>query len=376
MKKIIWLLIAVLTVTLAAGALGEMSFEGVIVSEETETVTAPFGGIVEKITVREGSLIHTGETLAQLSTTRVFSPLAGTVAAVFAEEGDSLEAVSEQYGGVVYIEPVHKYTVTATTEKAYSASETKMIHIGETVYLTCAQDGSHQGHARVSAIGETDDYGNTAYTLEVQGGEFFIGETVDIFRTEKYAASSRLGRGTVKQAKPAAVKASGSLIRLHVKRGDIIEKGEILFETAEGVLDGLWAPSPTVVSPVEGIIAKIAAETGSTVSKDANLVTIYPISALQAEVSVPVTEISTLKEGRKVIVELDIGADEPLRYPGTVESVSYLVTGEKRDMHVSAYVSFEADENVRFGMPVIVYPLAQDAQAPAVTEAQTEEKPE
>ena len=43
MKKIVLLLIAVLTVSLAAGALGEMSFEGVIVSAETETVTAPFG---------------------------------------------------------------------------------------------------------------------------------------------------------------------------------------------------------------------------------------------------------------------------------------------------------------------------------------------
>ena len=40
---------------------------------------------------------------------------------------------------------------------------------------------------------------------------------------------------------------------------------------------------------------------------------------------------------------------------GTVESISYVSSGEGNQKYYSAYISFEADENVRLGLPAIVY---------------------
>ena len=366
----------VMCLGLLSAADAEMSYDGVIVAAENLPVTAAFGAAVEKVYVREGDLVEQGQDLVLLRSTPVFAPCDGTVSAVFAHEGDTLESVKTRYGGVVYIEPTNRYTVSASTEKAYSTSETKMIHIGETVYLSCAQDGSHTGPALVSAIGDVDESGNTAYTLEVTGGDFYIGETVDIYRDSGLSARSRLGRGTVKQQKPVAVDGTGSALKIHVRPGDTVQRGQLLFETVDGVLDGLYASSLLIKSPESGIVAKVEAANGGTVAKDGALVTLYPLSALQADVTVPVTDIGAFEQGQKLVLELDIGREELLRYEGVVESMSYIVTGEGRNMAVTAHVSFQADEAIRVGMPVVVYPVrdAQSAVEEEVSEAAPQEE--
>ena len=59
-----------------------------------------------------------------------------------------------------------------------------------------------------------------------------------------------------------------------------------------------------------------------------------------------------------------------LRYDGEVTGVSYIVTGEGRNMNVKAYVAFTADDNVRVGMPVIIYAVsAAENTEPAETAA-------
>ena len=363
MKRLALILAALLLMSCALQAVAETSFDGVVVASDSVPVEAPFGGMLEKLYVREGDMIYAGDPIVDLKGTAVFAPCDGTVSAVFAQEGDTLDYIKTLYGGIVYIEPTNRYLVSANTEKAYSASETKMIHIGETVYLSCTQDGSHTGPAIVSAIGDTDDSGNTEYTLEVTGGDFYIGETVYVYRNADLNSASRLGRGTVKQQKPVAVDGSGSLIKSYVKPGDKVTRGQKLFETVEGVLAGLYASSLRIVSPIDGIISKVGVEPGSSVSQDTAVVTLYPISSLEAEITVPVTDIASFSKGQKVVVELDIGADDVLRYDGEILSVTYLVTGEGRSMSVKAYASFEADENVRVGMPLIIYTVRQDTAA-------------
>ena len=355
MKKTALALVLILLAGCVYPALAETAFDGVIIASDSVPVEAPFGAMLDKLYVREGDMIYAGDPIVDLRATKVFAPCDGTVAAFFAQEGDTLDNVKTIYGGVAYIEPVHQYQVAATTEKAYSASETKKVHIGETVYLSCSQDGSHTGPAIISAVGDVNEEGNTEYTLEVTGGEFFIGETVDIYRSPDLTNTTRLGRGTVKQQKPVAVDGSGSLLKAHVKQGDKVRRGQLLFETVEGVLAGLYPSSLRIVSPMDGIVSKVGVEPGGTVSQEAAVVTLYPISALEAEVTVPVADINSFKKGQKAIVELDIGADDVLRYDGEVTGVSYIVTGEGRNMNVKAYVAFTADDNVRVGMPVIIY---------------------
>ena len=46
---------------------------------------------------------------------------------------------------------------------------------------------------------------DTGYNVEVTGGDFYMGETVGIYRESSYAAESRIGRGTVGRTAPVAV---------------------------------------------------------------------------------------------------------------------------------------------------------------------------
>ena len=180
---------------LCAPALAELALDGSVVSGGAETVRAPFGGIVERIEVRAGDLVSVGEPVASIVTTRVYAPQDGTIASVCAQPGDSAEGVIARYGAVLYVEPVNRYIVEASTEKAYNSSATKYVHIGEKVYLSCTKDGSHRGTARVTKLETADEEGVTKYTLEVTGGDFYIGETVGAFRSAlRVGIADRPGR--------------------------------------------------------------------------------------------------------------------------------------------------------------------------------------
>lgn len=355
---------AILALFLSAGASAELALDGSVVSDGSEAVRAPFGGIVEEVQLRAGDLVKIGDPVASLVTTRVYAPQDGVVGSVCAQTGDGAEGVIKRYGAVLYIEPTNRYIVQASTEKAYNSSTTKYVHIGEKLYLSCTKDGTHRGTARVMKIEAADEAGITKYTLEVTGGDFYIGETVGAFRSADYAASSRVGRGTVAQAEAIAVEGAGSILKMHVSPGDAVERGQLLFETVEGTLDGLYAGDSVIPADVSGIVASVDVQNGATVAKDANLITVYPFDRLQIEAQVNVLDLSAIHEGDAVEIEFDLDPDALRRYAGRVESISYISSGEGSQKYYSAYISFEADEHVRLGMPAIVYLKDSQAQNP------------
>ena len=172
-RKILSSFAALLTAGLlaagAASAEASLSYNGVVVAGETLPVAALFGGKVAEVMVRTGDLIRKGDEIAQIATTLNYAPLEGTITGIYAAEGDDAGSIGERYGAVLYIEPTNRYTLAATTEKAYNKSENKYVHLGETVYLSCTSDGTHRGTGLVSAL--TD----TGYNVEVTGGDFYMG---------------------------------------------------------------------------------------------------------------------------------------------------------------------------------------------------------
>ena len=284
----------------------------------------------------------------------------GTVSGVFASEGDSADGIKTRYGGLGYIEPINRYTLSCSTEKAYNSSENRYIHISESIYLKCTKDGSHQGRGIVTAIDEKDE---SKYTVEVTGGEFYMGETVDIYRNSEYETASRIGRGTVGRTQAVAVNGTGSVLRIHVKPGDTVERGELLFETVTGTLDGLYAPDTQVVSDVAGVVATVDASNGTAVEKDAKIATIYPSDDMQIKMVISEADLGDVSVGGKAEVEFNWDADSGKRFEGTISSISYLsekpgegsTSSSQQSAQYVAYVDFTPDETVRIGMTVIVY---------------------
>ena len=353
----------VLAVLTGGAALAQVNFRGTVISRETLAVSAPFGGLIDAIDVRKGDPVGVGDAVATIRTTKVYAEMDGIVSGIFAKEGDNTEGITERYGGVMYLEPINKYVVSATTEKAYNSSDTKYVHIGERVYLSCTKDGTHVGTAVVTNVSEADESGNTPYKLEVTGGEFYMGETVGIFRSSSHSSESRIGRGTIQQNAAVPVKGSGSVLKVHVEVGDHVERGEVLFETVEGILDGLYAVDNTIRSPLDGIVASVEATQGSAVEKGGKLITVYPNDAMQIEMQVSELDLSEIHEGDKVSIEFEWDADGAVMLDGVVSSISRVgaekpegSTGSSSaEASYSAYVDFTPVESVRLDMSVIVY---------------------
>lgn len=374
MKKLtlrIWGLVVALAL-LASPALAQVSFQGTVVSSRTIAVNAPFGGIVDEIGLRKGDPIKIGEPVATIRTTKVFADMDGTVSGIFAREGDQTEGITERYGAVMYIEPVNRYVVSATTEKAYNSSETRYIHIGERVHLACTKDGTHVGTAVVTNVGgessgesssstegsSSSSATYTSYKLEVTSGDFYMGETVGIYRDANHSSESRIGRGTIQQNSAVAVKGTGSILKMHVQVGDQVERGEVLFETVEGVLDGLYAMDNVIYSPLNGIVATVDATQGSAVEKNGKLITIYPEEALQIAIKVSELDLKEIHEGDRVSIEFEWDMDGTRQVEGRVSSISRVgeeQTDKSSDVQYTAYVDFTPDDTVRLDMTVSVY---------------------
>ena len=352
-------LIVALALLAGAPALAQVTFHGTVISRETTSVSAPFGGLIDQISLRKGDLIHVGDPVATIKTTKVYAEMDGVVSGIFAKEGDQTEGITERYGGVMYLEPVNRYVVSATTEKAYNSSDTKYVHIGEKVYLSCTKDGTHVGTAVVTKVSELDESGNTPYTLEVVGGEFYMGESVGIYRDSDHSSRSRIGRGTIQQNAAVPVKGTGSVLKLHVQVGDRVERGEVLFETVEGVLDGLYAVDNTIYSPLDGFVATVEATQGSAVEKGGKLITVFPKDAMQIEMKVSELDLAEIHEGDKVSIEFEWDADGALQLPGVVSGISSVgdekTENSSNDAQYSAYVDFTPVDSVRLDMSVIVY---------------------
>ena len=355
MKKTATLGALLLALALPLAAQAETVFAGEVTAGTTQVIAAPYGGLVEDVRVRVGDSVKIGDPIATVETGKTYASTDGTVSGVFAR--DSADGVKTQYGALVYIEPINRYTLECSTEKGYNSSENRYIHIGESVFLKCTKDGSHQGRGVVTGLDEKDD---NKFTVEVTGGEFYMGETVDIYRSGDYASASRIGRGTVGRTKTVAVNAEGSVLKMHVKAGDTVERGELLFETVTGTLDGLYAPDKQVVSDAAGVIATVDAGNGTSVEKDAKIATIYPNDAMQIKMVISEADLMDVTVGGKAEIEFNWDADSGRRFEGTISSISYLSekqsdsTASQSAQYV-AYVDFTPDETVRIGMTVIVY---------------------
>lgn len=351
MKKFLILLLAFI---LPATAMASTTFDGTVIAGSTIPVTAPFGGTISGLSIRSGSRISLGDAIAEIQTTKVYAPADGTVVGVFAQEGDSVESVTSCYGAVMSIMPENRYTISATIEKAYNSSETKYITIGEKVYMTCTGDGDHTAQGIVTTAN-----GNS-YTVESTSGELMISETVYIYRDASCSASSRIGRGTVGRTAEIPVTANGSILKLHVQNGDTVQRGDLLFETVTGDLDGLYAVSNQLLSQYSGIVSEVNTAVGSKVSKGDTLLTLCPMDSLLVEISVSEYDLSLLQEGSEVSITFQYDENTSSQVTGIVTMISHLSSGSDAEASYQATVAFTPPNDIRLGMTAVVETLADE----------------
>lgn len=345
-----------------SAALADLSLTGKVAASATVEIYAPIGGKVESISAEKGQFVHAGDILASLSTEKIYAPESGAVTGLFGEAGDSAEIISERYGAVLSIEGESVYTISASTDNAYNKTANKFVHVGESVYLSCYSDGAHTGSGKITAIEGTN------YTVEVLSGEFLIGETVSVYRGEDNTAANRIGRGELTRKNPTAVTASGSIVSFAVADGDRVEKGDLLFETLSGSFDGLYMSGRHILASEDGVVAGLNLEKGAILEKGAVAAVLYPASAMRIETSIPESDLSAVREGDPVSIELIWNQDAEISYSGVVSRISAVANaaegGEESVVSYAAYVDFTPDEDTRYGMSAVVtVPDAKTAEA-------------
>ncbi|MBE5778246.1 MAG: HlyD family efflux transporter periplasmic adaptor subunit [Clostridiales bacterium] len=351
MKKFLSILTLLLCLCISFTALAELSFEGTVVSGASVSISAPFGGTVESMKLREGSVLNAGDVITTISTTKVYAPSAGRVVSIFAEPGDSLESVSALYGAPLYLTPENLYSIEADIMYGYSSTENRYITSGETVYVSCtSDDGKHTAQGLVTTVT------GTTFTVLVTDGELKVDEEVRIYRDSNHSAKLKIGGGTVARVSDVAVNGTGSLLYMHVAEGDMVERGQLLYETVGGTLDGLYATDNQVIAERGGIVATITAKTGTPVNKGDSLLTLYPRDSLRIEITISEYDLASIKEGDPVTFTLNYqdGQETPVRYQGVVEQISYVGTLEGGEVSYKGYISFEYDEAIRLGMGAVV----------------------
>lgn len=342
------LLILCLTAAPALAA-GEVSFEGTVASDASVRVTAPIGGTVSTVELIAGQRVTEGDTLITLEGTRVYATQSGTITGVFASAGDDLDTVASRYGAALYIEPEYGFTISATTDKAYDSAATRLVHIGETVYLSSASTAKLRGNGIVTAVS------GTSYTVEIREGDFQLSESVRIYREESLASTSRLGNGSVARVDPVAVTGTGSVLKMHVKNGDTVQAGDVLFETLTGTWDGLYATGTDIAATASGIVESVSASAGDTVQKGDALAVIHPDGSLYVSFAVPETDLGSVQEGDAVELEFVWKDDETARVPATITWLSHIADTTSGETTYEARAAFTPDADTRLGMNVIVY---------------------
>ncbi len=367
MKKTWLALVLAMCLILGTAAADTISLSGKVEASDTWQVYAPIGGTAEEVPVTAGQNVTADTVIARVKTTKVYAPQSGTVTAVYGQPGDNAESVTALYGADLYLEGETTYIISATTEKAYDQKENYLVHSGEKVYAVSRSHTTDTGEGIITSV--TDK----GYTVRVTSGEFYIGDTLDIFRNAKAAASSRIGRGTVERVAPVAVNGTGSIVSCAVKAGDQVEQGQLLFETVTGTFDGTESISTEILAGQDGIISTLSVEKGGKIDENNAIAVIWPRTTMRVVVEVPEMDLKEVQVGQKVIVELDWNQDDGVTYEGIVDMVSSLGTSGTDAVTYKAYISFVPDENTRYGMTALVTTVEEKEETEETEEAEEAE---
>ena len=332
-------LLLVLTFS-AACALGATA-NAVIVAPETAKITAPFSGTLLPFDLTAGDEVAAGDTLFAMDTVPVYATQSGTVSAVFAKAGDDASGVIAHYGSLAVIEPTHALYVAADNSQAYDDDENRYLHAGETLYLKC---GSEKGTGIVTSVS-----GN-AYNVEILTGSFDVGDTVRCYRESGTPSDSETGRGRVTRYADISVAAEGRIAAVHVKAGDTVSVGDLLFE----VIDGQSAKDVplTLTAPVSGAVTSLSTVSGAQVYRGQLLCEIADLTKLELSAEVDELDFSAISVGTTLSFTLDAYAGET--FSGTVTEIRPVGITRQNATYYDVRITLPAGKTLLPGMNATV----------------------
>lgn len=332
-----------LTPALSQTSGNDLIISAKVIAREEWALKAPVSGNLLPYALREGDAVPAGSTLFSIQPKSVYADVEGTVAAVYAQPGDSADGAVDRFGSVVAIEHANRYEIKTNYYSGYNSSTNRTLYVGTPVYLLSINE-------KHSAQGVITSVSGANFTVAVMGGDLVYTERVRIYRDPSHEDKYRLARGDLSVVAPALATASGTVLSVAVKLGDPVKPGDLLFTYVPDALEaGLRnsADATNLTAPADLIVHKILVSQGASVQKDQSLMTAYPAGQYQLLGQVEEGDVASLSPGDKVNVrfeELGLGPVE-----ATVASISPLGSEEDTSRY-AVYFDFEAPAGVLLGM--------------------------
>ena len=315
----------------AAPALAEV-YSGVTSAYSTLAITADAGGLVRSLNVEAGSAVNQGDSIAQIEAAKVFARQDGTIARIHASEGSRTE------GAVLELAPVSRYTVHCTTDGGYDSIANNRIHCGETLYMMCSSNGTHQGSGTVYSIdGET-------FMLQADGGEFYVGEAVYLYRDAQHSYKQLVGMGTVVTSAAESYESTGMIAKIHVSEGEYVQRGELLYEVIEG-------ESAAITAPAGGIITSCEIDAGANVAQGETIATMVSGQEIYVSFEADEAQAAQLCAGSQLMLNYACEPEDSFSY-GQIVDISNL----SEDGFCTVWVKPEV-QPAYLGMSVLVQTL-------------------
>ena len=340
-KKLLSFAALLLLLTLSAACALGATANAVIVAPQTAKITAPFSGTLLPFDLTAGDEVAAGDTLFTMDTVPVYATQSGTVSAVFAKAGDDASGVIAHYGSLAVIEPTRALYVAADNSQAYDDDENRYLHAGETLYLKC---GNEKGTGIVTSVS-----GN-AYNVEILTGSFDVGDTVRCYRESGTPSDSETGRGRVTRYADISVAAEGRIVAVHVKAGDTVSVGDLLFE----VIDGQSAKDVplTLTAPVSGAVTSLSTVSGAQVYRGQLLCEIADLTKLELSAEVDELDFSAISVGTTLSFTLDAYAGET--FSGTVTEIRPVGITRQNATYYDVRITLPAGKTLLPGMNATV----------------------
>ena len=163
-------------------------------------------------------------------------------------------------------------------------------------------------------------------------------------------SDSETGRGSVTRYADVSVVGEGRVAAVHVKAGDAVKTGDLLFELVDGQCPR--GASLSLTAPIGGAVTLLNTVTGAQVYRGQLLCEIADLTKLELSAEVDELDLDGLKVGDVLSYTLDAYAGET--FSGTVTAIRPIGTKKQNATYFDVRITLPAGKLLLPGMNATV----------------------
>lgn len=301
---------------------GDMVEEGdVIASVDADSVTEQIEQLITELDAMNDSIANTDKS----GSASVTAPISGRVKRIFVKEGETLEDVLRDHGGMMELSIDGKLKVAFTSDQTLSLGEEVTV-----AFLNYEEKG---------IVAQADQ---NQYTVVLEDSSDYPVDTEAVILDEE---EKQIGSGYLKSNHSYMVDARyGTADEIYVSIGEYVDKGETLltredYEYNQSYLSMIDAReelmeqlqklrelenSPEICAKSSGIISELMLKEDTAVAEDTEMYHVISTDSFWLKTEIDELDIAGVEEGQEASVVFDAFEDEV--YEGKVRKVSALGT--------------------------------------------------